>query len=317
MTVSPLLSRRHFVLAAAALAAPQVHAQPLMQVAYGYSAVTDFASVFVAIDEGGFTRRRLEMDARFLPLNPAITAALQAGTLQIGGPTPTGYLQAVESGLDQVVLGGGGVLSKTYTELGLVARAGSGIRTAADCSGRRIGVPGLGAMLHVTFRQWLALSRVDARQVSFVEAPFPQHADMIRSGAIDAVVTGGPSMARIVDSGAGYVAAYYSTFLPEGFPTILHAARRDWVAQNLPAAQAFRAGIVEAAAFIRQPHNEARVREICGRYLKLPPAVAAKMQISPPGPVVTPQQLQWWAGLMRQQGLLRQAPAFDRLVAKL
>jgi len=171
-------------------------------------------------------------------------------------------------------------------------------------------------MLHVTFRQWLTLNRVDAKQVTFIEAPFPQHADLIRGGTLDAVVTGGPFMARILDSGSGYVAAYYATFLPEGFPTIVHTARRDWAAQNPAAVKAFRAGIVEAAAFMKQARNDVRVREICGKYLKLPPAVAAKMQISPPGPVVTPQQLQWWAGLMKQQAMLTQVPPFERLIAK-
>lgn len=314
--MSPKPNRRHVVLAGGALAAPWLRAQTPSKVVYGYSGVTDFASVFIAIDEGLFQRRGLEVEARFLPLSPAMVPALQADTLQIGGLASTSFLQAVESGVDHVVLGGGGVLSKAYTETGLVARAGAGIRSAADCVGRKIGVPGLGAILHVSFRQWLTVNRVDAKQVAFIEAPFPQHAEMIRSGTLDAVVTSGPFMARILDGGNGYVAAYYSTFLPEGFPTIVHAARRDWVLQNPAAVKAFRAGIVEAAAFIRQPRNEARVRDSCARYLKLPPEVAARMQIAPPGPVVTPQQLQWWAGLMKQQGMLSEVPPFERLVAK-
>ena len=102
--------------------------------------------------------------------------------MQLGGPTPIGYLQSVDGGLQQVVVGGGGVLSKTCTELGLLARAGSGIRSAQDCIGKKVGVPGLGALLPVTFRQWLKLNGVDAKQLSFVEAPFPQHADLLRGG---------------------------------------------------------------------------------------------------------------------------------------
>jgi NitT/TauT family transport system substrate-binding protein len=312
-----LRSRRQWLVAGAAcVAAPMVRAQTPTKVAYGYSAVTDFASVFVAIDEGFFARRGLEVEAKFIPLNPTIVPALQSGSLQIGGPTPTVYLQALEGGLDHVVLGGGGVLSKTYTEVGLVAKAGAGIRSAADCVGKKIGVPGLGALLHVTFRQWLVINKVDPKQVNFIEAPFPQHADLIRGGSLDAVVSGGPFMSRIVESGSGYVAAYYMTFLPEGYPTILHVARRDWVEQNPAAVTAFREGIREAAAFMKLPANDARVRESCGKYMKLPPAVAAKMQISPTGPVVTVPQLQWWAGLMKEQALLKETPAFDKLIPK-
>lgn len=191
------LSRRQLLLGGTALAglsaAPALRAQAPTRLVYGYSAVTDFASVFSAIDEGFFAKRGLEVEAKFIPINPTIPAAVQSGSLQIGGVTPTGFLQAAEGGLDHVVIGGGGVLSKTYTEVGLIAKAGAGIRTAQDCAGKKIGVPGLGALLHVTFRQWLKMNNVDHAQVTFVEAAFPQHADLLRGGTVDAVVTPAPS----------------------------------------------------------------------------------------------------------------------------
>ena len=301
---------------AAVLGAPAIIARAATKVTYGYTAVTDFATVFVAVEQGFFAKRDLEVEPKFIPLNPTILPAIQSGSLQMGGPTPPGYLQAVEGGLDHVVIGGGGVFSKAYTELGLVARAGSNIRNAADCEGKKIGVPGLGALLHVTFRQWLKLNKVDYNKVNFVEASFPQHADLIRGGSLDAVVSGGPFMARIVESGAGYVAAYYTTFLPEGNPTILHTARRDWAEQNMGAVKAFREGIIEAAGFMAKPANDAKVRDALGKYMKLPPAVAAKMQVSPPSPVVTAKQLQWWVGVMRDQGMLKTEPALDKLILK-
>lgn len=78
-----------------------------------------------------FARRGLDVELKFIPLNPTITPGIESGSLQMGGPTPTGYLQSVAGGLDQVVIGGGGMLAKTYTDLGLVARAGAGIRIAS------------------------------------------------------------------------------------------------------------------------------------------------------------------------------------------
>ena len=39
-------------------------------------------------------------------------------------------------------------------------------------------------------------------------------------GPVDAVVSADPFMSRITESGAGYVASYYSTFLPEGNQTM-------------------------------------------------------------------------------------------------
>ena len=286
------------------------------KIVFGYTAVADFLSVFAAVEQGYFSKRNLDVEPKFIPLNSTIPAAIQAGSLQVGGPTPSVFLQAVDGGLDQVVLAGGGVLSKTYTDLGVVARAGSGIKTPQDFVGKKVGVPGLGALLHVTFRQWLKVNGVDYKKVNFVEVPFPQHADLIRGGSIDAVVTGGPFMARILDSGTGYVASFYTTFLPEGQPTIVHVASRDWVKANAAAAKAFTQGVVEGAAFVGNPKNDAAIREYAVKYLKVPAPAAAKMQISPPGAIVTEKQLNWWVGLMKEQDMLKTNPNVAQLIAR-
>jgi NitT/TauT family transport system substrate-binding protein len=226
------------------------------------------------------------------------------------------FLQSVDGGLDHVVVAGGGVTSKTITGFGLVAKAGSGIKTAQDCVGKKIGVPGLGAFLHVTFRGWLKTQGVDFKKVNFVEASFPQHGDLLRGGAVDAVVSADPFMSRITDSGVGYVASYYSTFLPEGQPTIIHTAKREWVQKNPAAAKAFREAVQEAATFMASAKNNDRVRAAIGKYIKLPPEVIAKMQISPPGPVVTEKQLTYWVNLMKDQDMLKTVPDVAKLIAK-
>ena len=300
--------------AAAALAFPAWSQSG--KIVFGYTAVTDFASVFVAADQGYFTKRKLDVELKFIPLNSTIPAAIQADSLQIGGPTPSVYLQSVDGGLDHVVLAGGGVTSKTITGFGLVAKAGAGIRTPQDCLGKKIGVPGLGAFLHVTFRAWLKQNGVDYKKVNFVEASFPQHGDLLRGGSLDAVVTADPFMSRIIDSGAGYVVSYYSTFLEAGNHTIVYVAKRDWAQANAAQVKLFQESVQEAAAFIVQPKNDAAVRAAIGKFIKLPPEILAKTQISPPGPVVSEKQLRYWVNLMKDQGMLQTEPKIASLLVK-
>jgi NitT/TauT family transport system substrate-binding protein len=305
-------------LVAAALAplALPARAQTGTKIVLGYTAVTDFASAFVAAEQGYFAKRKLDVELKFIPLNSTIPAALQSDSLQVGGPTPSVFLQAVDGGLDLVVLAGAGVTSQSITGFGVVARSGSNIKTPQDFVGKKVGVPGLGAFLQVTFRAWLKANGVDYRRVNFVEAPFPQHGDLLRGGSIDAVVTADPFMARITDSGAGYVASYYSTFLPEGNPTIVYAATRAWAQANAGAAKAFREAIVEGAGFVKDPKNDAAVRAAIGKFIKLPPEVLAKAQISPPGPIVTDKQLAYWVGLMKDQDMLKGSPNLASLIVK-
>ena len=298
-----------------ALALP-ASAQGTTKIVFGFTAVADFATVFIAKEEGFFSKRGLDVEPKFIPLNPSIPAAIQADSLQMGGPTPSVYLQGVDGGLDHVVISGGGLTAKNLTGVGFVARAGSGIKTPQDCIGKKIGVPGLGAYLHVTFRAWLKSNGVDYNKVNFVEASFPQHGDLLRGGSIDGVVTGDPFMARILSSGVGYVAAYYVTFLPEGNPNILYTARRDWAQKNPAAAKAFRESIVEAAAFLVNPKNAAKVREHIGKYIKLPPEVLATIQISPPAPIINEKQLTYWVDMMRDQSMLKSPMNVSQLIVK-
>ena len=301
------MKRRQILAATAAtgmLAALPARAQST-KIVVGFTAVTDFASAFVAAEEGFFKKRNLDVEMKFIPINSTIPAAVQAESLQIGGPTPSVFLQAVDGGLDHVIVAGAGITSKALTSFGLVAKAGSGIRSAKDCVGRTIGVPGLGAFLHVTFRGWLKSQGVDYRKVNFVEAAFPQHGDMLRGGSVEAVVSADPFMSRITDSGMGYVASYYSTFLPDGQPTIVYSARRDWATKNAGAARGFQQAIQEAAAFMVKPGNDAKVRAAIGKFIKLPPEILAKAQISPPGPVINDKQVAYWVNLMKDQDMLK------------
>lgn len=314
------MNRRSLLASIAALAAGAPtfgRAQAaLPKIVFGYTAVSDFATIFVAKEEGYFTRRGLEVEPKFIPLNPTIPAAIQSDSIQMGGPTPSVYLQAVDGGLDHVVVGGGGMTAKNMTGVGLVARAGAGIKTAQDCIGKKIGVPGLGAYLHVTFRAWLKSQKVDYTKVNFVEASFPQHGDLLRGGSLDAVVTADPFMARILSSGAGYVVSYYTTFQPEGMPTILYTARRDWAVKNAAAVKAFHEAVIEAAAFVRNPKNDSKVREEIGRYIKLPPEVLQTIQISPPSPTIVDRQLTYWVDVMKDQGMLKTSPNVSQLIVR-
>lgn len=301
---------------AAALALPFPAWSQSGKILVGYTSVTDYCSAFIAAEQGYFSKRNLDVELKLITVNSTIPAAIQSDSLQIGGPTPSVFLQAIDGGLDHVVVAGGAVTSKTNTAFGLVAKAGSGIRTAKDCVGKKIAVPGLGAFLHVTFRAWLKDNGVDHRKVNFIEVAFAQHGDLLRGGSVDAVVTADPLMSRIVDSGVGYVASYYSTFLEAGSPTVFYAAKREWASKNQAAVKAFREAIQEGAAFMAQPKNDAAVRAAIGKYIKLPPEILAKMQISPAGPVVTEKQLNYWVAMMKEQGMLQSEPKIAMLIAR-
>ena len=124
-------------------------------------------------------------------------------------------------------------------------------------------------------------------------------------------------MSRIVDSGAGCVASYYSTFLPDGQPTIIHVAKREWVQKNAAAAKGFREAVQEAAAFMGKPANDAKVRAHIGKYIKLPPRGAGQgADLAALAAGEGEKQLAYWVGLMKDQEMLKTEPQVANLLAK-
>lgn len=314
-----LLKRRTLLVQAAAasavLGAPlAVRAQaPAGKIMLGYTAVSDFTAAFCAKEEGFFSRRGLDVELQLIQLNPMIPAAMQSNSIQIGGPTPPVMIQAVDGGLDLVTIAGGSVTSRTATNYGLVARTGVTIRTAQDCVGKKIGVPGLGAFLHVLFRKWLTEKGINFRQVQFIETAFPQHNDVLRGGSVDAVVTADPFMARIVAGGAGAAPIHFASELPDGQPAIFYSATRAWATANAAQVRAFREAIAEGVNFVNA--NLPKAREHLGKYTRLPPEILATVQISTLRPTVSVDNMRFWIEVMRAQEMLKTSIDPTRLIA--
>lgn len=275
------------------------------QIMIGGTPNAEQATAIVAEQEGIFKKHGIDGQFTIIPLNPTIPAALMSGSIQVGVPTPTTLLQAVDNGIDLVIIAGGSVNSPSGagSGIGIVARKDSGIKTAKDLKGRRFGAPGLNAVLHVMVRRWLIQEGVDPKSVNFVEAMFPVHGDLLKSGQIDAVVTVDPFLTRIRQSGDGEQILNLVTTLPNDVPPIMYVTTRDWAQKNPEKIKAFRAAIEEAASFIAG--NPEKTREDIGKALKLPPPVLKTVALPKVSTKVTPEQMAFWIDVMNKQNMLK------------
>nr|WP_316642308.1 ABC transporter substrate-binding protein [uncultured Roseateles sp.] len=298
------------VAAAMALAAGPACADTQLHV--GIAPMPEFVPVFIAMEKGFFKKRGLEVTPQIIS-NPANgTVALQADSLQVVADSVTTLLQASDSGLDLVVASGGAIASKTDTVFGVVAKTGSGIARPADLVGKKMGMPGLGSFFHVLTREWLTVHGVDHRKVKFVEVAFPQLADVMKAGTVDAIMTAEPFLTRATKTGIGNKTFLIAADLPDGLPPFVYIMRRDWALQHPGVAAAFQAAMAEAVAFADADHEAARA--IYGRHVKLPPEALATIRISKMNATVTPAQLDLWQDMMRRQNMLRKPVDTQRLL---
>ena len=289
------------IVAVIALVATAGGAPAQQKITIGGTPNTGPATAMVADVEGIFQKHGLDAAYMLITINPSIPPALVSGSLQIGIPTPTTFLQSIDGGLDLVIIAGVADNSKR-TPLQIIVRKDSGIKEPKDLVGKKFGAPGLNAVLHVMTRHWLMQQGIDPKSVNFVEAVFPVHGDMLRSGQIEAVVSVDPFATGILARGDGVLLADLMSIFPEGNPNQMYVMTRDYATKNPAVISAFRAAIDEAAAFIAA--NPEKARQDLGKVLKLPPPAVASLILPAVDTKVTAQQVAFWIDVMRKQNML-------------
>lgn len=290
------------ILAAALLLAGLAQAHAALPLAIGSSAGTESTPIFVAEREAIFAKHGLDAKVVLIPLMPNLPAAVLSNSVQIGFMTATTFLQAVDGGIDFVAVSGGSVTSHETTNIALMAGAQSGIHSPQDLVGRKVGVPGLGAFMHVTLRYWLAENGVDWRKVDFVESTFSSMKDEMKTGTVAAVGVMDPYAKSIAESKTGYVISHFLKDVPEDKPVAFFVSQRDWATKNTPTLDAFRAAYADAVAFVKSNPDKARLD--FGSFVKLPPSALLAADPGHYQPHLTTAQLQWWIDVMREQGMI-------------
>ena len=262
-----------------------------------------YLSAFVAQENGYFAAHGLDVTIEPVVITSTMPAALMSDSVEIAGPSTPVFLQAVDGGIDLVALAGSALATPDGRNEALLAPAGSPIHAPADLAGRRVGVPGIGTIMDVMFRHWLASVGVDQAKVNFVEVGMARVADALRGGAVDAAVANDPVLFRILRQKPqpGYV-VYYMQALSGPLPIVLYVTRRDWAAAHRQAVAGFRAATAEGAAYA-QAHPDA-ARRIMARYMHVSDAVLADIELPELAPEVTVDQLGRMAAMMRAQDML-------------
>jgi len=273
------------------------------RIAVGTPPIAEVEAAFVAKDEGMFERNGLNVE--FLPTgsNQTLVAALVAGSHQIVAVSPTVLLQAVDSGIDLVVVANCGVTApRTATNVGLAVRGGVEISKPEDIKGKKVGTPSIGGTLDILFRQWLKQKNVPEKSVTFIEVPIPNTADVLKGGTIDAIIAGEPSLGRAVSQSNGKVAFNYMSEIPENLPYTTFVATREWAKANTGTIKSFRTAFAEAAGYVAA--NQGKTREIVSKYTRLPVEVLNKIELPECKIVPSKAALDYFDKAMREGGML-------------
>jgi NitT/TauT family transport system substrate-binding protein len=226
-----------------------------------YPPANDFLPAFVAKDMGFFAKRNLDVTLNVERVSNNIPAALVGGAADIGALPPTVLLLAREGGLDLVNVRGISHHNRDQPTIALIAGKDSAIHSANDLRGKKVGVPGLYGGLDVMAREWVKSKGVPTNAVTWVEVPFPQMAEFLSRGSVDAVAAIEPFRSRLIADGAGYKLSDYVSELRGDVLLIGYAATRSWAMSHRDTIVRFNAAILEGEQYIAANPDQAKAIE--------------------------------------------------------
>jgi len=280
------------------------------KIVLGYTPANAFMPAFVAKDKGFFQKRGLDVTLQTVPQGSTIAGAMAGGTLQVGTLTAPAYLLSVEGGIDTQIVAASTYQVKSNPTIGLMAREGSNIKSAADMKGRRMGVPGLNGVNHVVAMKWLENNGVPRNQVTYVETGFAQMGDLLKGSQVDLVVPVEPFITRIQQTKVGYQVTVPT--ITESYLESFYIMMRDFVQKNPKAARDFREALREAVAYIKT--NEADARKTQVTYLKLPEAAAASIKLPTFAVDVKSEDVDFWVKLLKDFGVTKGTATAQQVV---
>jgi len=162
--------------------APSSATPVALTVGLGYIPSVQFAQFYLANEAGYYRAAGLEVTLQN-QIDPDLITLLGQGAVDIGNGDGTSVIPAVSQGIPVVYT------STIYGQFPsvVIAGAGSGIASAADLKGKRIGIPGRYGSSWIMLQALLGSAGLTPDDVTIVEYPDFSQVTALEQGAVDAV----------------------------------------------------------------------------------------------------------------------------------
>jgi NitT/TauT family transport system substrate-binding protein len=216
--------------------------------------------LWVAYEQGLFKKNGLDVTLTYVSSNPAITAALLSGELQMA--------QLAEDGVITSGLQGGDleILAPSSDHLILSLYGKPDLTSVEDLKGKKVGVSQRGSATDFAARWLLSQHGLQPdKDVTLVNiGSVPDILRAITSGAADAGVISPPTTFQAQKAGLKELVDFSTLNLP--FYQSAVVARRSWVKDNADAVRRFVQAYVQAIAVIKK--DKATAEQVLGKYSK-------------------------------------------------
>jgi NitT/TauT family transport system substrate-binding protein len=152
-----------------------------LTVGLGYIPSVQFAPFYLADRRGDYAAAGLDVTLQNAT-DPDLITKIGAGNVDVGLGDGTSVIPAVSQGIPIVYTA---TIYGTFPSI-VIAKAGSGITTAADLKGRKIGIPGKYGSSWIMLQALLKSAGLTTDDVTIVEFPTYDQATALQQGVVDA-----------------------------------------------------------------------------------------------------------------------------------
>lgn len=298
---------------AGTLAAPFVggraSAQSVTTLRVGMIPIEPTCLIYYAKENGYFDKLGINVDVAENFSSPAVASAVLGGTYDIGYATMSTLAEAHVKGVPFVIIAADGLIVPGLVIGGIMTAANSTIRTAKDCNGKTFGTSGLNTQSEYAPRAWVDKHGGDSSTIKFVEIPFPQTADALAAGRVDAAYLVEPfitiatkkNQVRMLATGDDAIAP---TYLASAW-----YATAAWAKAHPDLVSRFANGIGQAARWANA--NPAKVVPIVAAHLKADPVITAEATRTVYTDRLVDAQIQPWIDITARYAKFASFPAAE------
>jgi NitT/TauT family transport system substrate-binding protein len=258
----------------------------------------------IADKQGYFKDAGIAVESAKFDSGAIAVPVLQSGRMDIVLSNTVATFQAIEQGLDAVVLAPAAIVraAPPDTTTAVMARKGS-IKSPKDLEGKRVAVNVINSTAWLHAVAWLEKHGVDRTKVRFTEVPFPQMNDPLLNGQIDAVVQVEPFRSALMATGNAEIVGWPYVETAPNTDITQYIALTSWVQKNHAIAAKFVQAVTKGAQFAAS--NEAATRDINQQFTNLNPALKDKVLLPRLGTAINLKEMNHTIELMQKYGLLK------------
>lgn len=246
---------------------------PMTRVRAAYIPVVTWLPAWVAKDKKIFEKNGLDVSLT-VTQNLSVLPGTLGRQFDFAPSTPPDLIKAVVGGIDVVAVAGEAIETKDNPSTHVIVRADSMLQSMQDLKGKVIATPTIGAIIHVSVLHSLKKNGIDPNSIRAVEIPFPNMADQLKAGNVDAVEALEPFAGQLLAAGNRSLG---DPLLAVGDEVLypFWISQSKWAESHRGVIEAWVASLEQAKEFIDANPNEARA--ILAKYTRLPAPVAEKI----------------------------------------